>query len=209
MTSAGIHLADFETWQDIATFCSRARAASPDPALRFVGFGQVLAVYASVRPATGSTLVVGLRTVALASPWKGDLTCSAAAWSDRLHAQTADNVLPVPPTTVPGAADLAQSPPRGGWQPSGQVALTELQQACADVESQAATWDSPVLTATTSESIVAGAAVTAQALGMVPSASQRVALAVGGPDLCSVRTSGRWLRIDCPGGFVLSRTAIT
>lgn len=207
MTTHGIQLADSETWQDVKTYCSRVRAVAPASALRLVGAGSVLAIYTSIRPASGQTLVLGLRTVALASPWSGDVTCTAAAWSDRLHAPNANNVLPIPPTVVPGGADLAQTPPRTGWQEAGGVALTELQQAGADLESQAATWDSPVLTASTSAALVAGVAATAQSLGMIPAGNQRVALAVGGSPRCSVRTAGRWVRVDCPGGFVLTRTA--
>lgn len=205
MSGNVLQLADRETWQDTATFCSRVRATSPETAIRVAGAGQVAALFTSLRPASGQTLIVGMRTIALAQAWEGDITASAAAWSDRLHARTADHVLAIPVTVIPGGPDLAQSPPRSGWQEAGSVNVTELQQSATDLVAQAASWDSPVLTATTSAPLVSGVAHTAAALGLIPSVAQGVALSVGGARPCPIHTNGRWLRIDCPSGFVLSR----
>ena len=155
-----LRLLDQQTFADLGTFVARARRLEADGAARLVGHGQVLAVYVSPLHGGGGPTVLGLRTLALASPCDLDVTVPLAALGDRLAVPPAgagdkaggraddrlynrvddgaedvaeDGVaLAVPPMTASGAGWAGMSPPRSGWDPIGLVDPGLLRRVAAD-----------------------------------------------------------------------------
>ena len=122
-------LDDASTVADLRTFVMRARTAD-DGAIRLQGAGNVLAAYVCVMRAKllgeGTPTILGLRTMALATPSTLDVTVSLASVADRLARMEADDVrLPVPPMTV-NESWAAVSAPRGAWQELGTISADSL-----------------------------------------------------------------------------------
>lgn len=114
---------------DLKTFVSRARAAD-DGVVRLQANGGTLALSVCLlRPrllGENTPTVLGLRTVALASPTELDRTVSLAAVADRLARLGAQETeLPVPDVTR-SEAWASDSAPRSGWIPCGDVAADRL-----------------------------------------------------------------------------------
>lgn len=197
---------------DLGRFASRARSLDADGAMRLQAVGSVLAAWVGVldgRGILGEGAVLGLRTMALATPATADVIVPLAAVTDRT-ARGNDAVFDLPPTRAL-AAWTAITPPRAGWEPVGTVDADDLaeagQQGIAEVSEaietrgaaaglvRDAVWSRTI--AESSEGgpeLSAGAALGALSLGFLTPGAQ-VALA----------RHGSWLRLTCPGGFILCR----
>lgn len=122
-------LEDAGTATDLRTFVTRARAAD-DGAIRLQGAGSVLAAYVCVMRSKllgeGTPTILGLRTMALATPSSIDVTVSLASVADRLARMDADDTaLPIPPMTV-NESWAAVTAPRGAWEELGTVSADTL-----------------------------------------------------------------------------------
>lgn len=210
-------LADAGTVADLRTFVTRARTAD-DGGIRLQGAGHVLAAYVCVMRAKllgeGTPTILGLRTMALASPSTIDLTVSLASIADRLARMDADDVtLPIPPMSI-NESWAAVSAPRGAWEEIATIGSETLIQVAKDGvqeigqiipnnpgalivnNARAAVWGRPMAGFT--EDIPAGAAFAAFALGFV---------APG--EAATVFRSHRWLRLTTSRGHILVRPTAT
>lgn len=213
--------ADTESLADLGTYVTRARSLAQDGAIRLQAVGEVLAAWTCVVPGHGllrSGLVLGLRTMPLSGPHDRDVTVPLAALSDRFARRAATGevgaTLPVPPTEVsPQWAGL--SPPRGGWDPVGQVSTQVLLAAAeAGIEEiangapegsgaaavgmlRSQVWAREVV-ADSGEGTgaPAGAGLAVRVLGFARADDGAVA---------QVWRSGPWTRVSLPAGHVLSR----
>ncbi|GAB2674587.1 hypothetical protein [Thalassiella azotivora] len=211
-----IHLADEATREDLGTYLARARRVDPDGDARLSGHGPVLAVYVSPLHGAGLPTVVGLRTVALAEPWDGDLVTPLGGLTDRLARRDGGPTLPLPPVESTGVAWAGISPPRSGWEPVGEVPSASVAASAAggiaEIASgtpqgagsaavatlRATVWSrSAHWSRSWTASVPDGAAFAAEALGFLPR---------GAPDApVAVLASGSWVRLSAPGGHVLVR----
>ena len=214
---AELVLADPQVTSDLRTFVVRARAAE-DGAVRLQAVGSVLAAYVCVlRPGalgSGTSTVLGMRTMPLAAAAQVDTVVSLASVADRLARMGEnDTVLPLPPMTVTESW-TGVGAPRSGWERGQDVPFKLLEQAAhrgirevaalvpassgAPVVQTAreAVWGQrlPEL----SVAIPAGAAFAALTLGFLPAGTQGHA---------AVFHSGRWTRLSMPRGHVLIRSA--
>lgn len=210
-----LHLGDAGTVADLRTFVTRARNAD-DGAIRLQGAGHVLAAYVCVMRGKllgeGTPTVLGLRTMALATPSNVDVTVPLASVADRLaRMDEADVRLPVPPMTVQESW-AGISAPRGAWQELGTVSCDDLiAVAKAGVQEigqiipvnpgallvnniRASVWGRP-MDGVPGE-VPGGAAFAAYALGFV---------APG--ETGTVYSSHRWLRISTGRGHILVKPA--
>ncbi|ALE06176.1 hypothetical protein AL755_13045 [Arthrobacter sp. ERGS1:01] len=210
-------LADAGTVADLRTFVTRARTAD-DGGIRLQGAGHVLAAYVCVMRAKllgeGTPTILGLRTMALATPSTMDLTVSLASIADRLARMDEDDLaLPIPPMTI-NESWAAVSAPRGAWEQITVIDAETLIKAAKDGvkeigqiipvnpgalivnNARAAVWGRPM--AGFEHDIPAGAAFAAYALGFV---------APG--ETAAVFTSHRWLRLSTSRGHILVRPTAT
>lgn len=215
--------ADGETLADLGTLVARARSLEPDGAIRLQARGGVLAAWVCVVPGqglTGSGLVLGLRTMALAGEQDLDVTVALAAMGDRFARRAtngeAGTTLHVPPAEVsPRWAGVL--PPRGGWEPVGTVGTADLlaaaEEGIAEVAQgapegsgaaavgmlRARVWSREVLDASGAPTgAPAGAGLAARVLGFARGGEKRSA---------SVHRHGAWTRVSLAAGHVLSRAA--
>ncbi|MGB7449497.1 MAG: hypothetical protein WA892_10255 [Ornithinimicrobium sp.] len=213
---AQLRFAEVETLQDLSTYVARARTLDAEGAIRLQARGEVLAAWVRVLPGQGllgSGLVLGLRVMKLDGTHDVDATVPLAAVSDRLARRVSTGdvsaVLQLPPMRVtPSWAAI--SPPRGGWEPRGQVAHDVLVQAARD-GIEAVAQGTPhgagaAAVASLRERIwgqrlsedegapPAGAAMAAHTLGFTVPDHQGTVL-----------TSGPWTRLSLRNGDVLAR----
>lgn len=209
--TATLTLLDVATAADLRTLVRRAGALDREGAVRLQAQGEVLAAWVGVLPGAGLTgegTVLGLRTMRLDAPASLDVTVPVAALLDRF-AREESTTLAVPPTQVrvPWAG---VAPPRGGWEPCGQVSALELRRAVdhgvaevaqgagpsapaqALAQLRARVWARPVEAADV-EGLPSGMAFAARGLGFLGSAPGEVFRA------------GPWWRLTMPGGHVLAR----
>lgn len=215
--------ADGETLADLGTYVARARALDAEGAIRLQAVGGVLAAWVCVVPGqglTGSGLVLGLRTMALAGPHDLDVTVPLAAMGDRFARRSvtgqAGTDLAVPPAEV-SPRWVGMLPPRGGWEPVGAVRTADLLDAAEDGIAEVAqgapegsgaaavgllrsrVWSREVLDASGDPTgAPAGAGFAARALGFARA---------GGSASATVHRHGAWTRVSLPGGHVLSRAS--
>lgn len=208
----GLALKDTESLADLQRFASLAKTVDTDAGLRLVADGLVLAAYACVLPGrglTGSGTVLGLRTFALSEPAHVDALVPAAAVLDRIAYVAAHSgegtEIPVPPISlfVPWAA---MTPPRGAWEPVGEVpAAALIAQVRVGVEQlgsagtglaaqvdalRARVWGEPL----TGHTAPRGLAFAAYSLRFLT------------PDQSALLyRSGTWWRLSTPAGHVLAR----
>lgn len=206
-------LADAGTLADLRTFVTRARAAD-DGAIRLQGAGHVLAAYVCVMRAKllgeGTPTILGLRTMALASPSSIDVTVSLASVADRLARMEGEDVrLPIPPMGV-NESWAAVSAPRSAWEEVATVSAdTLIAVAKAGVQEigqiipvnpgallvnnvRASVWGRPM--DAVPGDVPGGAAFAAYALGFV---------APG--ETGTIFRSHKWLRISTNRGHILVR----
>lgn len=220
--SSQLHFTDAATLQDLSTFVRRARRIQ-EMGIRLQAVDKVLAAWVPVM--TPNTLtsrlpaVLGLRTMALAEPSTCDVTVQLGSISERLaRLNPAEMSLALPPATI-NAPWAAVTPPRTGWQPVGTVAdavlrdtadagISEITQAVpqtagAHVVEQVReqVWGRPIRsdledTDGAELEIPAGTAFGALSLGFLDST---------GDGSTPVHRCGRWVRLNCAGGFIISR----
>lgn len=152
--------------------------------------------------------ILGLRTMALATPSGTDVTVALSAVLDRLARSAGDDVeLPVPPSTVTESW-TGVGAPRSGWELVGQRSDAGLRKAAeagiAEVagivpdkpgalivnNARAAVWGREL----DESGLPAGAAFAALALGFLADGDQKLYRA------------GRWFRLSGTRGHVLART---
>lgn len=223
--TAALRLTDPQSLADLGRFASRARTVDDEGAMRLQASGRVLAAWVGVLSGTGilaEGTVLGLRTFALADPADLDVTVPLAAVSDRT-ARQAGTELRVPPTRAV-APWSAVTPPRGPWEPAGELpgdllaavaraGLAEVSDAVRERGAAAGlvrdrVWARDVRDAAgphpdlldpeggllEGAGVSSGGAFAAYALGF---------LAPGMP--VQVLRSNRWTRLTAPGGHVLIR----
>jgi hypothetical protein len=217
----GLVLEDREAVHDLERYCTRARTMA-DTGVRVQVAGNVLAAWVSVLQPRGLgdkvPVAQGLRTFRLVEGRHDgiDAVYSLSSILERLArmASTKSTALSLPPVTerVPWTA---VTPPRTGWAPVATVSDDELQQIARDgirelgdalpqdpgasmvAQARAAVWGR-LLGGTSVEAgdgfLPAGAAFAAHGLGfLTPQGST------------SVHTSGPWVRLSGPAGYVLCR----
>ncbi len=206
-------LDDAGTVADLRTFVTRARTAD-DGAIRLQGAGHVLAAYVCVMRAKllgeGTPTILGLRTMALATPSAIDVTVSLASVADRLaRMDDGDTHLPVPPVTV-HESWAGVSAPRSAWEEIGTVTADALiAVAKAGVQEigqiipvnpgallvnniRASVWGRPM--EGVPGEVPGGAAFAAYALGFVAPGES-----------ATIFSSHKWLRISTTRGHILVR----
>lgn len=204
---------DAGTVADLRTFVTRARTAD-DGAIRLQGAGHVLAAYVCVMRAKllgeGTPTILGLRTMALATPSAIDVTVSLASVADRLaRMDDGDTHLPVPPVTV-HESWAGVSAPRSAWEEIGTVTADALiAVAKAGVQEigqiipvnpgallvnniRASVWGRPM--EGVPGEVPGGAAFAAYALGFVAPGES-----------ATIFSSHKWLRISTTRGHILVR----
>lgn len=206
-------LADAGTVADLRTFVTRARIAD-DGAIRLQGAGPVLAAYVSVmRPkllGEGTPNIMGLRTMALTTESRLDVTVSLASVADRLARMDENTTsLSVPPVGV-NESWAAVSAPRGDWKVEAHVTADDLIAVAKDGikevaqiipvnpgamivnNARASVWGRTIdgLPVT----VPMGAAFAAFTLGFVAPGEQG-----------TIYSSNRWLRLSTARGHVLIR----
>lgn len=212
MNMQTIELADQQTYSDLVTYCTRARALDADGALRLQAQQSALAVWVGVqssRELSGHGTTLGLRVLGLATPMQLDTIVPTAAVGDRLARAAVSTRLEVPPQQV-RASWASVSPPIGEWVPAGSLAVSELQQIAQQGVAEIAqgapagsgsaavedlrrrVWGRP-LPGERATTLPASVAFAAYALGFLTG------------DAAQVFTSGRWHRVTTPAGHVLTR----
>lgn len=222
---------DTASMADLGRYAARARRLDAEGAMRLQAVGSVLAAWVCVLPGRGllgDGTVLGLRTFALAEEAEGDVTIPLGAVTDRTARTDLGARFPIPPTRAfPQWGAL--SAPRGGWEAVGEISesslvaaakagITEIGEgagpgagALAVADLRARVWGraigdsnpvggeaSPVIPVLPVMRVIpgltAGAGFAAYGLGfLVPGAT------------VPVHRSGPWLRLTCPGGYVLLR----
>lgn len=212
MTS--LRLVDAESATDLTTYVGRAQGLDPSGDVRLQATGRVLATWTCVLPGhgvMGSGLVLGLRTYALAEPIAVplDATVLLGTVADRLTHDL--GVLTVPSTTT-NPAWAALTPPRGGWEPRGEIAASEIEHAAREGIEAVAT-GAP----TGSGAAVVGELrrrVWARPTHTIPSVPSGAAFGMhalrflgprGGRPPVLVHVSGAWTRLSTRSGYVLTR----
>ena len=201
-----LRFADRASLDDLGTFVARAKYLDATGAARLSGHGSVLAVYVCPLHGGGGPDVLGLRTVALAQEWRGDVVVDLAALTDRFARRNDDAELALPPAEAP-AAWAGVSPPRRGWTPAGELDPELLRSAARDgvtavaagvpdvagapavARLRAGVWSRPL----PGTDVPAGAAFAADGLGFL------------GPEPVAVLATGPWHRLTTPRGHVLTR----
>lgn len=119
-----LRLTDPAALADLGRYATRARALDADGAIRLQAGGSVLAAWVGVLPGSGilaEGTVLGLRTLALAEPAEVDVVVPLGAVTDRTARASATSTgLTIPPTRAL-AAWAAVTPPRGPWEPVGDL----------------------------------------------------------------------------------------
>lgn len=209
-----LRFADGESMRDLATYVGRALTLDDDGAVRLQAMGRVLAAWVCVLPGQGlarSGTVLGLRTMPLVDDHDLDLTVPLRGLSDRFARRSATGDtgthLPVPPTVL-APPWVALTPPRGGWDPVGQVLVGELLAAARGGVAEVAEG------APDGAGAAAVAALRARVWGreLVPGVPAGVGLAVVSlgfvqdpGSTATVHRSGPWTRVSLPAGHVLCR----
>lgn len=213
--SAVLTFPDVESLADLGTYVARAKGLDPDGAMRLQAVGEVLAAWTCAVPGQGlmrSGLVLALRTMPLAGAHELDVTVLLGGLSDRFARRSATGEtgtsLPVPPTTVsPQWAGV--TPPRGGWEPVGEVStealLAAAEQGIAEIAQGAPEGAGSAAVAMLRARVwareieggaAAGAGLAAKVLGFARAGDGQVA---------RVFRSGAWTRVSLPAGHVLTR----
>lgn len=215
-----LQLEDLEAATDLERLATRAKLMT-DTGMRLQTAGTVLACWVSVLQPRGLgdrvPVVMGLRTVRLAeAPADGvDAVYALGAVLERLArmTSTSSTTFTLPPAPEP-APWTAVTPPRSGWTPVATVEDEELQTVARDgireladalpqdpgasmvAQARSAVWGRLLGGTSDSEDgfLPAGAAFAAHGLGF---------LSPGGTT--AVHTSGPWVRLSGPAGFVLCR----
>jgi hypothetical protein len=203
-------LTDAPSLDDLQIYLARA-ARVEEGSVRLIAGSGVLAVYSSVFAPAGlldeSATVLGLRTLALTEAVDFDVVVPVRSLIQRIERAQGDGVTTVGlPMEVNTATWAAISPPRGGWQPTGDVSPKLLDESARggirDVAAavpdgvgeqivrrvRTEVWGRPIVGA---EHIPSGAAFAAFALGFL------------GDDPVRTYETGPWTRLSTQRGHVL------
>ncbi len=221
------HLGSAAAAGDLEKLVKRIRSVEKSSAVRLQAVGSSLAVsVCTLAPETlldSTPTVLGMRAFRLEEPAEFDVVVESAAILDRLARIEEENfVLKVPPTTV-HAVWAGVQPPMSGWEEVQPLPVELLESAAKEgmdaVDSalpdnpghavvntvRSRIWSSPlqieqrggaVDSQPTDFPVPTGAAFAAVVLGFLPRGAQ-------GSLRCF--TSGSWLRINAPAGYVLVR----
>ncbi|GAB6901739.1 hypothetical protein [Kineosporia succinea] len=224
-------LPDLSSLTDVRTFVGRARQIDEGGAIRLVGHGPTLAMYACALHGAGGPTVLALRVLALAEPAEVDATVPLASMADRFaridrlmagSRPTPRSVgkpieMPVPPTTATNASWAGVAPPRSGWDVHGVVPFALLRQAArAGIDEVAA--GVPAGSGASAVARLRGLvwgrtlledASTGASVG-VPAGAAFAAEAFGflgktEDDSASLHSAGPWWRLSTARGHVLAR----
>ena len=148
MMSQSFTLTDSQSLSDLIVFLSRSGRVL-DGSVRLMASEGVLAVYTAIFYPRGlldaSPTVLGLRTFALTEPVDLDKVVPVRSLLERLkrlESTASDLTLPVT-VTVPLEVNTVTwagiSPPKGGWEPHGQMSAAHLEAAAREGIDEVAT----------------------------------------------------------------------
>ncbi|GAA1744922.1 hypothetical protein [Microbacterium paludicola] len=205
MTAARLVLADAPSAQDALTFARRS-ARIGDEGVRLQAAGGVLAMSTAALAPRGlldrTPTVLGMRIIAADPELQCDLVVSELAETDD------DTALALPETALaPAWAGVA--PPRGGWEPRGEIPAATL--------ASRAQWGIAAVAERVpkdaGEDVVR--AIRGDVWGMPDDALLGLPLGIafaafslgfiGGEEQARVTASGRWTRVTLQRGHILSR----
>ncbi|MBF0814935.1 hypothetical protein E4U02_00730 [Microbacterium paludicola] len=205
MTAARLVLADAPSAQDALTFARRS-ARIGDEGVRLQAAGGVLAMSTAALAPRGlldrTPTVLGMRIIAADPELQCDLVVSELAETDD------DTALALPETALaPAWAGVA--PPRGGWEPRGEISAATL--------ASRAQWGIAAVAERmpkdAGEDVVR--AIRGDVWGMPDDALLGLPLGIafaafslgfiGGEEEARVTASGRWTRVTLQRGHILSR----
>lgn len=202
-----LRFADPEDIEDLRTFVTRARSLDRDGAIRLRSHGMTLAAYVGVLAGRGlltTGAVIGLRVMALAEPDDVDVTVSLASASERL-ARGGTATFSIPPTTVQ-VAWAAMAPPRSGWEPVGELSVSDLKtvatQGISEIAHGVPEGSGAAVVADLRERVWAR---DSQTTPPIPSGAAFAAYALGflTQERARVFAHGRWTRLSTETGHVL------
>lgn len=224
-------LVDADSVEDVRTYLIRARAVDPDAVVRFQGVGGAVGVWTCVLAQAGlldsTPTVLGLRTAGLGEASSLDAVVSVSAVLDRMtRSRDTQRTQVLLPPYDEQAAWAGISPSLSGWNVVGSVEAHHLVgTAKAGVEevAQAVPKDSGREVVQRVRSAIWGrvspwGSASAVAQGAehdtfpdIPDAAAFAAWALGflrsdDTSRVPVAVNASWLRLSCPGGFVLVRT---
>lgn len=205
MTAARLVLADAPSAQDALTFARRS-ARIGDEGVRLQAAGGVLAMSTAALAPRGlldrTPTVLGMRIIAADPELQCDLVVGELAETDD------DTALALPETALaPAWAGVA--PPRGGWEPRGEISAATL--------ASRAQWGIAAVAERmpkdAGEDVVR--AIRGDVWGMPDDALLGLPLGIafaafslgfiGGEEQARVTASGRWTRVTLQRGHILSR----
>lgn len=205
-------ITDRATWDDLATYISRAQRIDAGGGVRLQAVGSTLAAWVAVmtgRGPNGEGTTLGLRTMALREDSAVDVTVSLKSVADRLARKDAAGLrLSVPPVRI-SPPWAALDPPRAGWQPVGTIPVDTVRDAAdrgiADV-AKGAPPGSRELAVDALRRIIWGRPMDGPVEGLPSSmafAAQTLGFLVGQD--AQVHRGGDWWRLTTRAGFVLAR----
>jgi hypothetical protein len=210
-------LPDDATRADLATFAGRAKRVDSAGAVRLVAHGNVLAVTACALHGGGGPTVLAMRALVLAAADDVDVTVPVAALADRLaRPENADGsgrfAVPLPPPSPVNVSWAGLSPPRRGWERTGDLPVPTLAAAAREgIEAVAAgtpdiagaaavgrlragVWGRPLAGFA---GVPTGVAFAADAFGFLPTAADDAT--------ATLFRAGPWVRLTTSRGHVLAR----
>lgn len=205
---------DEQDLADLESYLTKAKRLDQDGLVKLRCFGEVLAVYVS--PIFSGNLmsdgptVIGLRTIRLAKNTELDSAFSIAAILDRLASDAIERSLELKlPPNAQRAAWTGITPPREGWEQTGEIPQSLITQWAKEGIAEVA--------ATLPESIgsaIAGKVrlqIWGKSVGIefnFPSAAAFALAGLGfmkkGEKIAVYRARG-WVRLSTPHGHVLSK----
>jgi len=226
-------LPDLATLTDLRTFVGRARQVDDGGAIRLVGHGPAVAMYAAALHGGGGPTVLALRVLALAEAADLDATVSLSAMADRfarldrLMAGSRPSPrslgrpieMPVPPTPATNAGWAGVLPARTGWSAEGTITLSGLRAvARAGIDEVASGTPAGAGAAAVQRlrariwgrpiegsAVPSGAAFAAQMFGFLGPAAGGSSQAEA--DIATLHRCGPWWRLSTMRGHVLARSA--
>jgi hypothetical protein len=205
---------DEQDLADLESYLSKAKRLDPEGLVKLRCFGDVLAVYVS--PIFSGNLlgdgptVIGLRTIRLAKPVELDSAFQMSALLDRLASDSLARSLELqlPPNSL-RAAWTGITPPRDGWEQTGDIPQSLITQWAKDGIAEVA--------ATLPESIgsaIAGKVrlqIWGKSVGLEFNFPAAVAFALAGlgfmkkEEQIAVFRARGWVRLSTQHGHVLSK----
>ena len=214
--AARLRLTDREAAKDLDTYLARAQAVQEGGSVRVIASGRALAVYVPVLEPAGllddSPTVLGLRVFAIAEQAEPiDMVVPSAQLRTRVTEAMAEGFELGMPTPVYAMTWAGVVPPRGDWQPVGEVSAEVLRAAAVEgiaevTRTMPTNAGAPVarrvrnqvwrVSLPEDERLTRGVALAAYTLGFLPPS---------GDELASIHAVGHWTRLTLRRGHVLAR----